>query len=201
MSKFISQTTSYLKQRINLTKPQSSMVICRNIYTSNILNAEPPKKKRRLDPAVLKTRVERKIRKHEREIARLENEPRQLIPILEYQLNNSEIKELKSRPGRSLEEAGLNESTLKAARKLWTFYRTEQSRLEWSSIRRIEKAQTHALETLKELDEDLYKRTVAVDDYTLIPHVSSHIRKETPANPQYKPPDGYIKNITKEWIM
>lgn len=201
MSKLICQTTLYLKQRINWTKPHSSMVVCRNICTSNILNAEPPKKKRRLDPAVLKTRVERKIKKHEREIARLESEPRQPIPILEYQLNNSEIRDLKSRPGRSLEDAGIDLATFKAARRLWTFYRCEQSRIEWRSIQKIEKAQTHALETLKELDEDLYKRTVAIDDYTLIPHISSHIRKETPANPKYTPPDGYIKNVTKEWVM
>lgn len=198
MSRFIHKTAQLLgsnPSKLILTTP------CREISTTSALCAEPPRKKRRVDPAVLRVRVERKMKKTEREIARLENEPKQLIPILEYQLTNSEIRDLKARPGRNLEDVGLDEGTLKAAQRLWSFYRLEQSRMEKLSLRRIERAQNRALDTLKELDEDLYNKTVAMDDTSLIPYFSSHMRKETPPNTNYTPPDGHVKNISKDWIM
>lgn len=198
MSRFLLKTAQLLGS--NSGRPVQTMQF-REISTTNALYAEPPRKKRRIDPAVLRSRVERKIKKAEREIAKLENEPRQLIPILEYQLTNSEIRDLNSRPGRTLRDVGLDEGALMAAQKLWSFYRLEQSRMEKISIRRVERAQNRALETLRELDEDLYNKTVAMDETSLIPYLSSHIRKETPPNPNYTPPDGHIKNISKEWVM
>lgn len=185
---------------IQLAKP-INLHSLRSISTTCVLNAMPPKKKRRMDPAMLKTKVEKKIRKHEREIAKLEAAPRQLIPILEYQLNNSQIRDLEARPGRTFEEIGTSQAEYKAAIRLWAMYCTEQSKIMRDSINRVESSQTRALETLKELDEELYKRTVAYDEFNLIPHESSHIKKETPANPKYKSPDGYIKNTTKDWVM
>lgn len=175
--------------------------ILRTFSTTSVLHAEPPKKKQRVDPAVQRVRVERKIGKTERAIAKLEAEPKQAIPILEYQLSSSEIKDLKARPGRTLEDVGITQATVLAAQRLWNFYRLEQSRMEASSIRKIERAQTRALEALKQLDKELYDRTVASDEITLIPYMSSHMRKETAPNVNYTSPDGYIKNTTKEWVM
>lgn len=173
----------------------------RPISTTSVLNAEPPKKKRRLDPAVLKVRIERKIKKTEREIHKLESEPKQYAPILEYQLTNSDIRDLKSRPQHTANDFGLKESSLRGARRLWSFYRQEQARMERKSIRMVELAQANALAQMKDLDQDLYDNTVAADDITLIPHSSSHMRKETAPNPNYTPPDGIIKDVTKQWIM
>lgn len=173
----------------------------REFTTTSALNAEPPKKKRRIDPLVLKTRVERKIKKTEREIFKLENDPKQLIPILEYQYTTSEIRDLQARPGRTLSDVGLEEGHVRAAQKLWNFYRLEQSKMEWRSVKKIERAQTRALDTLKQLDQSLYDKTVEVDDITLLPYSSSHMRKETAPNANYMPPDGVIKNVSKEWIM
>lgn len=174
--------------------------LCRPFSTTRVLLAEPPRKKRRMDPAMFKIRVEKKMKKLEREITKLEKEPRQLIPILEYQLTNSEIKDLKARPQHTMEEFGITEASVKAARRLWNFHKLEQSHMMNKSIRRIERAQTRALEQLKELDIDLFNNTVAVDD-TFFPYRSNHMRKETPPNPNYVPPDGYIKDVTKEWVM
>lgn len=174
---------------------------CRPLFTTSKLNAEPPRKKRRIDPAVLKLRVERKIGRTEREIQRLENEPKQLIPILEYQYTNSEIRDLQSRPEHSLEDAGITAADVRAAQRMWSFYRVEQSKILYKSIRRMERAQARALDTLKELDKDLYDRTVSVDETLLIPYRSSLIRKETAPNPNYVPPDGYVKDISKKWVM
>uniref|UniRef100_A0A6G1SLK6 Large ribosomal subunit protein mL40 n=1 Tax=Aceria tosichella TaxID=561515 RepID=A0A6G1SLK6_9ACAR len=173
----------------------------RCISTTAILNAEPPKKKRRIDPAVLKLRIERKIKKTEREINKLEAEPKQHIPILEYQLTNSDIRDLKARPRHSMEEFGLTPGALLGARRLWSFYRQEQARLERKTVRRVELAQAKALEHLKNLDAELYDNTVAIDETILIPYTSSHIRRETAPNPHYTPPDGIIKDVTKDWVM
>lgn len=173
----------------------------RSFSTTSALLAEPPRKRRRVDPVILRSRVEKKMMKHEREIKKLENEPRQLIPILEYQPTNSTIRDWFARPGRTLEDVGIDERKLKAAQKLWNFYRLEQSRRERRLIRQVERAQARALETLEQLNEDLFKKTVTVDDVTLIPYISSHMRKDTAPNPNYTPPDGYIKDISKVWVM
>ena len=174
---------------------------CRAITTTSTLFAEPPKKKRRIDPAVFKVRIERKIKKLEREVNKLESEPKQAAPILEYQLTNSDIRDLNSRPQHKMEDFELTPGALRAARRLWTFYRHEQSAMERRSIARIEAAQTKALEQLENLDEDLYRETLTVDDTVLIPYRSSHMRKETAPNPNYTPPDGVVKDVTKEWVM
>lgn len=174
----------------------------RAFSTTTTLFAEPPRKRRRVDPVVLKVRVERKIVKTEKEIQRIESEPREPIPILEYQLNKTEIRDLQARPARKIEDVdGLNESTIRAAQRLWGFYRHAQTRMEQKSIRQVELSQTRALETLKNLDEALYNRTISVDEDTLIPYKSNHIRKETAPNSNYTRPDGYIKDVSKEWIM
>lgn len=173
----------------------------RAIATTPALLALPPRKKARLDPAVLKARVERKTRKLQREIEKLLKEPRQPIPILEYQYSNSELRDLKSRPGRTFADAGLDESTLRGALKLWSFYRNNQKIMEMKSLKQVEAAQENALRHLKAIDEELYIRTVSKNDLTLIPYISNHMRKETPANQNYQPPDGYIKDITKDWVM
>lgn len=193
MSQIINHTLAAVK---GLRWQQSRL-----ISTTGTLYAEPPRKRRRIDPAVLKARVEKKIKKVERQISKLQAEPRQLIPILEYQLNNSEIRDLRSRPQHKLEDFGLTEGSLKAAQRLWNFYRREQNVMERRSVQRVERAQAKALEQLKSLDKELYDRTVAVDETILIPYRSSHMRKETGSNAEYAPPDGYVKDISKEWVM
>lgn len=169
----------------------------RTLRLTQVCLAEPPRKKRRIDPALLKLRVERKIRKAEREINRIEREPRNPIPLLEMEFKPSEMRELKQRPNHEPME---NPLMIKAAQKLWCMYRTRQNQLEQRSIKKVTEAQKQALETLKLIDRDLYDKTVAVDEF-LVPYRSSHIRKETAPNPDYKPPDGYVKDITRNWVM
>lgn len=173
----------------------------RCISTTRVLNAEPPRKKRRIDPAVLKVRIERKIKKHEREIAKIEKEPRQLIPILEYQHSNSDLKDLKARPGRNMSDYQVSEGIFKAAGRIWCLHRQEQSKIQERSLRQVEQAQRSALAVLKQLDQRLYDETVSVDELGFIPYTSSLVRKETPPNKDYVPPDGHIRNVSKEWVM
>ncbi|KAJ8928954.1 hypothetical protein NQ314_018406 [Rhamnusium bicolor] len=70
-------------------------VILRNIATTDstqfratpVLLAEPLKKKKRLDPAIIRAREERKKKKIEKQIKRLEKNARQLKPIEECEFD------------------------------------------------------------------------------------------------------------------
>jgi large subunit ribosomal protein L40 len=52
-----------------------------NFHYTPVLFAEPLKKKRKLDPSVVKAREDRKRKKLEKQIRRLEKNSRQLKPI------------------------------------------------------------------------------------------------------------------------
>lgn len=56
------------------------------LHTSSALYAEPQKKKKRLDPALIKAREDRARRKLSKAIRRLEKNARQLKPIDENEI-------------------------------------------------------------------------------------------------------------------
>lgn len=58
----------------------------RAIHQSSVLFAEPLKKKKKIDPAVIKARDERKKKKLEKQIRRLEKNARQLKAIDELEV-------------------------------------------------------------------------------------------------------------------
>lgn len=66
-----------------------------NLYYTPVLFAEPLKKKKKLDPAIVKAREDRRRKKLEKQIRRLEKNARQLKPIeeLEVPLNLIDEKE------------------------------------------------------------------------------------------------------------
>jgi len=65
------------------------------IQTTLPLNAEPLKKKKKLDPQILKQRDERRRKKLEKQIRRLEKNARQLKPIDELEVPFTLIDENK----------------------------------------------------------------------------------------------------------
>lgn len=56
------------------------------MFNALIFRAEPLKKKKRLDPSVVKAREERKKKKIEKQIRKLEKSSRQLKPIEELEV-------------------------------------------------------------------------------------------------------------------
>lgn len=56
------------------------------IHCSPVLCAEPLKKKKKLDPQIIKQREDRRKRKLEKQIRRLEKNARQLKPIEELEV-------------------------------------------------------------------------------------------------------------------
>lgn len=58
----------------------------RLLHTTNVLCAEPLKKKKKLDPQIIKQREDRKKKKIEKQIRRLEKNARQLKPVEELEV-------------------------------------------------------------------------------------------------------------------
>lgn len=58
----------------------------RLLQTTSVLCAEPLKKKKKLDPQIIKQREDRKKKKIEKQIRRLEKNARQLKPVEELEV-------------------------------------------------------------------------------------------------------------------
>lgn len=73
-----------------ITKPPQLM-----FHSTPVLCAEPMKKKKKMDPAILKAREERRKRKIEKQIRKLEKNAQQLKPIDEMEIPLEYVDEKK----------------------------------------------------------------------------------------------------------
>src|ERR1700712_2866479 len=167
----------------------------RYIFTTSYLLAEPLKKKKRIDPQLLRRREERKIRKLEKEIRRLELTPKQLKPIIEMQLTPQIIKELPQRQRQEVEVDSEAEKQLERMVKLWSIYRSEQRISELKSIKSVVNSQKKALNVLREESPQLSSSAISIDQ-NLIAFESDYVKKETPKLENYVRPDGRRNDIT-----
>ena len=172
----------------------------RAIATTGVLCAEPMKKKKKLDIQLVKMRHERKIRKVEKQIRQLKKTPRQLKPIEEYKLPPSIMKELETRTRPLTDEDKRVMEDLDKMDRLWIAYKSHERRMEQWSLRRVVSAQTRVLHVLQNESPRLYAAAVA-HDHQLLPFEDRHLVTETPANPEYVPPDGAKVDVSKIWFM
>lgn len=172
----------------------------RGLFTTSQLCAEPLRKKKRIDPLVLKQKTERKMRKLEREIRFLEKGPKQLKPIVELDLPPQIIKEIHLRKRNQAEINKSAEYELKTLMSLYSIYISAQEKLLIRSIKSVVGAQKKALKHLKMSSPHLYDASISIDD-NLIPYKVDDVKKETPPISGYQPPDGKQQDITKEWKM
>jgi 39S ribosomal protein L40, mitochondrial len=170
----------------------------RSIFTTNVLLAEPPKKKKRIDPTLLRAKVERKLKKLEKSIRKLERIDKQLKPIVEYTLPPTVAREIELRTRN--EDCSSIEKEYNNILKIWTIYKSRESKLEMKNLRKIQSAQEKALTELKALSPFLYEAAVSFDD-SLLPFLDETIIRETPKLESYTPPDGNKLDISKEWKM
>lgn len=175
-------------------------VATRLIHTSQMLYAEPLKKKKKLDIQLVKMRVDRKIRKLEKEIRKLMKTPKQLKPVEEYQLPIPVLKELEARKRVISEEDKKVQAEMEKLTRIWISYKAEERRQEQIQLRTMVKAQETALRILKEESPQLYHAALAIDPHFL-PFLDHHIIKETPRIDGYNPPDGLMTDVTKAWKM
>ncbi|XP_043492233.1 39S ribosomal protein L40, mitochondrial isoform X2 [Polistes fuscatus] len=139
---------------------------------TNTLLAEPLKKKKRLDPAILREREERKKKKLEKFIRRLEKHSKQLKPIgeLEIPLYLKTEKEERTRKLLPLSEEEEDRRIL--LQKEWSRYKQKQYLDDIRTIDRFISSQNKALQELKAESEELYNEAIQastrVQSYPLI---------------------------------
>ncbi|XP_055932511.1 39S ribosomal protein L40, mitochondrial-like isoform X2 [Argiope bruennichi] len=159
-----------------------------------ILCAEPLRKKKRIDPQILRERAEKKIRRLQRDIRRLEKVSRQFKPISELEVPRKAIRDNeRHRPPAILTEAELKERA--ELKYLWAVYKRKQHLAEMAAIQRVSAAQERALDALQEVSQQLYEEALQPDP-ALIPFKMTG-PVETPPIDDYDYPDGEFIDVTK----
>lgn len=176
-----------------------------NLHTSSdllfrntpILFAEPLKKKKKLDPAIVKQREERKRKKLEKQIRRLEKNARQLKPIdeLEVPLNLIDEKNVRTRhlPVLTAEE----QERRILLNKKWAAYKNQEKLSDYKLLDKLVNAQNKALEELRFESEELYQEAIQIDP-ALVPFKAVG-PVSTPPIKSYESPDGDYTDISKKW--
>ncbi|XP_015782074.1 39S ribosomal protein L40, mitochondrial [Tetranychus urticae] len=173
--------------------------IWRGIHTTVSLFAEPMKKKRRIDPILLKLRNERKAKRLEKNILKMEKAPKQMKPIVELSLSPHVQKEMDIRVRKNVDPQA--EANFRKILAVWQLYRCYQSKSEYKCIRAVIASQEKALNHLKKVSPSLWTQAIAFDEKLIPYNGTDHRLKSSPPNPNYTPPDGHVKETTKEWKL
>ncbi|XP_015587641.1 39S ribosomal protein L40, mitochondrial [Cephus cinctus] len=178
----------------------------RNISTNTIpvffritdsLLAEPLKKKKKLDPAIVKQREERKKRKLEKLIKRLEKHAKQLKPVdeMEIPLKLIDERKIRLRQISPLSPEVIDERVL--LQKEWAKYKLNQNLANIQKLDYIMYSQQRALDELKAVSEDLYNEAIQLD-IRMLPHTTTGPVR-TPPIENYDSPDGDYTDITRKF--
>ncbi|XP_003744363.1 39S ribosomal protein L40, mitochondrial [Galendromus occidentalis] len=168
-----------------------------NIHTSSQLWAEPMRKRRRMDPALLKMREQRKIRKLEKGIRQLKKHAKKMKPIDEMEVSPKLQRELADRK-RQLPDLPPNIVSFRQDLiRVWSRVQSAYYKDETKIISAMLHCQNAALEDLKEADPGLYDAAMQ-PDLSLIPFKIDAVT-ETPPLKNYQPPDGKYTETTKKW--
>uniref|UniRef100_A0A1B6JCZ3 Large ribosomal subunit protein mL40 n=1 Tax=Homalodisca liturata TaxID=320908 RepID=A0A1B6JCZ3_9HEMI len=194
-------------RRLTLNEKIGTSLIARSVSTDSplcfqvtqFLCGEPLKKKKRLDPAIIRAREEKKKKKLEKQIRRLEKNARQSKPIDECEvptvLIEPEEEKIRKRKIPPLTSAQVDERIWLT--KDWTRYRYQQAIGDISLVERLAYSQARALNELRQESEELYQEAIQID-HALLPFVVQG-PVVTPPIPDYESPDGEYVDITKKW--
>ncbi|KAL2717133.1 hypothetical protein V1478_012833 [Vespula squamosa] len=164
---------------------------------TNMLLAEPLKKKKRLDPAIIRQREERKRKKLEKSIRRLQKYAKKLKPINELEiplyLKTEQEQRTRILPPLSKEE----EDRRIFLYKEWTRYKNKQHKNDINTIERLILSQKRALRELKAESEELYNEAIQID-LTFLPYLKQGPCR-TPPIQNYDTPDGEYIDITLKY--
>ncbi|XP_055381067.1 39S ribosomal protein L40, mitochondrial [Condylostylus longicornis] len=193
---------------LSLLTRLNSMVIAKNVrhicttnynflQVTSVLMAEPLKKKKKLDPMIIKQREERKKKKLEKQIRRLERNARQLKPVdeLEVPLELLDEKKMRARIINPITEEEKDRRIL--LEKKWARYKLETRVSDFKFIDSLHEMQEFALEELRKESEELYQEAIK-PDLSLVPF-SFTGPVATPPIDNYDSPDGEYIDVTKKW--
>ena len=131
------------------------------LHTSSECYAEPIKRKKRIDPAVLEHRKERRMRRIERELRRFQRMGRFLKPIEEREVARDLVADGEvERRSRAVDDIRLQEAEVERRALLEKSYAKSRYAVlqhEFETHQRAERLQTKALAELKQLDPALYQ--------------------------------------------
>ncbi|XP_065081551.1 large ribosomal subunit protein mL40 [Ochlerotatus camptorhynchus] len=162
-----------------------------------ILCAEPLKKKKKIDPQVLKHREERKRKRLEKQIRRLEKNARQLKPVEELELPIELIDEQAQRKRTGVKVSAQVAESRVLLEKQWAKYKMAEKLADYQLIDRVLAAQTKALNELRLESEELYQSAVQVDE-GLVPFQAVG-PVVTPPIEGYEMPDGEYLDVSKKF--
>ncbi|XP_034833839.1 large ribosomal subunit protein mL40 [Maniola hyperantus] len=187
--------SSASKVPLNTRHISSSAVV--QFRITDQLCAEPLKKKKKVDPAIIKAREDRRRKKLEKQIRKLQKNARQLKPIEEVEppLHLMDQMGKRKRPAITLSAEETEARAL--LQKDWTRYKKQEYMANVAQIDRIMSAQRRALDMLYEESEELYNEAI-MPDLQLVP--SSFIGTfATPPIKNYDSPDGEYIDVSKKW--
>ncbi|XP_054745701.1 39S ribosomal protein L40, mitochondrial [Anastrepha obliqua] len=193
----MSLLTAFSKLALQSSLRQVSTTAVSRLQISPVLFAEPLKKKKKLDPQIIKHREDRRRKKLEKQIRRLEKNARQLKPVeeLEVPLTLLDEKAKRERKLAPLSEEELEKRALQT--KEWAKYKHQMKIHDFQIIDRLLQSQNRALEELRKESEELYQEAIQID-MTLVP-VTVKGPVATPPIKNYVSPDGdYIVEV-KKW--
>ncbi|CAG4954299.1 unnamed protein product [Parnassius apollo] len=200
-------TLSVLKQfsRLSIASSSTIGINPKNIFTAAALQfritdqlwAEPMKKKKKMDPAIIKAREDRRRKKLEKQIRRLEKNARQLKPIDEVEVPLHLMDQMGKRKRTPVQLSAEEVEARALLQKEWARYKREEHIANVAQIDRIMAAQRRALDMLYEESEDLYNEAI-VPDLQFIPYTISG-PVATPPIKNYDSPDGEYVDVSKKW--
>ncbi|XP_015440221.1 PREDICTED: 39S ribosomal protein L40, mitochondrial [Dufourea novaeangliae] len=163
---------------------------------TNVLLGEPLKKKKKIDPTIVRAREERRKRKLEKQIRRLEKLAQQLKPIFEVDISSELMEQIEDR-SRNLAPLSPQETERRALlEKEWSRYKLDQWKRDINTIESILHSQKIALKELKAVSKQLYEEAIQFDE-TFLPY-SALGPVNTPPIENYDSPDGaYIETTLK----
>ncbi|XP_043274301.1 39S ribosomal protein L40, mitochondrial isoform X2 [Venturia canescens] len=161
------------------------------------LFAEPLKKKRRLDPAIIRAREERRKRKLEKAIRRLEKNAKQLKPIADLEIPFKLIDERATRIRNLPPVSQAVQEDRILTGKEWTRYKLKQRMADLQMLDTISLSQQKALDELRAESEELYMQAIQVDN-AMVP-LTIVGPKNTPSIMHYDSPDGEYVDVTKKF--
>jgi len=160
-----------------------------------VLFAEPLKKKRKIDPVLLKKREDRIRGKIQRALDRLGRFADKLKPVDEFEVPRALMKERQART-RVLEPLSFEESEKRAKLKReYNDFSFEICKIDAAQVKRVRESQRRALAELRAESEELYLKAIETDDNML--ELTSPILTATPPIPGYEAPDGEHNDATK----
>ncbi|CAH1981263.1 unnamed protein product [Acanthoscelides obtectus] len=190
LSRILSVPRNIILRNIALTAPN-------NFHASQVLLAEPLKKKKRLDPAVVRAREERKKKKIEKQIRRLEKNARQLKPIEECQLplQVSDNVEKRQRVLPPLSSELLEKRVM--LMKKWSQFKHAEHLKDLQILDKLVYNQQKALDELQKESPELYYQAIQFDFQLM--NFTCQGPVETPPIVGYDVPDGDYQDKTKKW--